>query len=281
MVDLSFVILTWNSKKYLSCCLDSFIEQCNKEEISSEIIIVDNGSTDGTCALVRSYCDKYSAQVHLLSLGKNFGTTYPRNLALRKAQGQTCCVLDSDTEFNFGSIRNVINVLQNDKIGMVAPQLMLPGNIIQNSVKKFPTFLDKIKKIPGIFLNKKVSRKDFYETFPFHDPRPVDTAISACWFFRKSLLDAVGYFDEAIFYAPEDIEYCFRVNNAGLQVVYYPQVSIFHHCQQISHRKPFSKVSKSHLTGLLYYFHKHGGWFFRPTFTDVPHEQIFENFKYM
>jgi GT2 family glycosyltransferase len=153
---------------------------------------------------------------------------------------------------------------------MVVPQLLLPGNIVQNSVKKFPTFLDKIRKIPGIFLSKKVSTNDFYKDFPFSESRAVDTAISACWFFSKKLLETVGFLDEAIFYAPEDVEYCFRVNKAGLQIIYYPQMSILHHTQQITHRKPFSKVSRSHFSGLLYYFHKHGGWISRPTFSHVP-----------
>lgn len=270
MIDLSFVILTWNSEKYLSPCLDSLIQQCSKENISWEIVIVDNGSTDGTQSIAQRYSGKYTDRIHLIPLKKNHGTTYPRNLGLKMAEGQTCCILDSDTEFNFGSIRNVINILLNQRIGMVVPQLLLPGNIIQNSVKKFPTFWDKISKIPGIFLNKKVSSKDFYESFPFYESRPVDTAISACWFFKKTLLDTVGFLDENIFYAPEDVEYCLRVNKSGLQIVYYPLVSISHHTQQISHQKPFSKVSRSHFIGLLYYFKKHGGWFRRPTFPHVP-----------
>jgi len=270
MIDLSFVILTWNSNNYFARCLDSFIAQCLKENISWEIIVVDNGSIDGTCELAKSYCEKFTEQIYLLCLGKNFGTTYPRNLGLKQAKGNNCCILDSDTEFNSGSIRDVLNLLNNENIGMVAPQLLLPGNIVQNSVKKFPTFLDKLSKIPGIIFNKKVSQNDFYETFPFQESRPVDTAISACWFFQKSLLKKVGFLDEAIFYSPEDVDYCLRVNQSGLQIIYFPSVSILHHTQQISHRKPLSKVSRSHFTGLLYYFKKHGGWFQRPTFSHVP-----------
>ncbi len=270
MIDLSFVILTWNSNNYLARCLDSFIIQCQKENISWEIILIDNGSTDGTCELATNYCEKFIEQIHLISLDKNRGTTYPRNLGLKKARGHNCCILDSDTEFNSGCIQDILNLLNNENIGMVAPQLLLPGGKIQNSAKKFPTFFDKISKIPGIFFNKKVSQKDFYDTFPFYKSRPVDTAISACWFFRKSLLESVGFLDETIFYAPEDIDFCLRVNKIGLQIIYFPFVSVMHHTQQISHRRPFSKVSRSHFSGLLYYFNKHGGWFQRPTFPHVP-----------
>lgn len=271
MIDLSFVILTWNSSNYLARCLNSFISQCMKEKISWEIIIVDNGSTDGTQDLVKHYCDMYKDQIHLLPLKKNLGTTYPRNLGLNQAKGNTCCILDSDTEFDSGSIGDVLNLLENENIGMIAPKLLLPGNKIQNSVKKFPTFIDKLSKIPGIIFNKKVSKNDFYEDFPFHESRPVDTAISACWFFQKTLLKKIGFFDEAIFYSPEDVDYCLRVNQAGLQIIYFPNISILHHTQQISHRKPLSKVSRSHFMGLLYYFKKHGGWLHRPTFLHIPY----------
>jgi GT2 family glycosyltransferase len=270
MIDLSFVILTWNSNDYLARCLDSFISECREENISWEIIIVDNGSTDGTCELVERYRGDFNDQMYLFALKENLGTTYPRNLGLKKAKGNNCCILDSDTEFHSGSIRDVLNLLNNENIGMIAPKLLLPGNIIQNSVKKFPTFLDKLSKIPGIIFNKKVSQNDFYEAFPFQESRPVDTAISACWFFKKSLLEKVGFLDETIFYSPEDVEYCLRVNKSGLQVIYFPSVSILHHTQQISHHKPFSKLSRSHFSGLLYYFKKHGGWSQRPTFSHVP-----------
>lgn len=233
------------------------------------MVLVDNGSNDGTCKLAEAYCEKYGTQVHLLSLPKNCGTTYPRNLGLKKIQGLICCILDSDTEFIYGRINSILNLVNRDEIGMVVPQLVLPGNYIQDSVKKFPTFFDKIRKIPGIIFGMAVSKNDFYDAFPFSEPRAVDTAISACWFFKRSMLDVVGFLDEKFFYAPEDVEFCLRVNKASLQIVYYPQVSILHHTQQLSHKKPFSKVSWNHFAGLLYYFTKHGGWFKRPVFPHV------------
>jgi len=267
MIDLSFIILTWNSEKYISRCLESFINQCDIEHISWEIIIIDNGSDDGTAKRVTKYSETYREKLFLFSLESNLGTTYPRNLGLHKAQGRCCCILDSDTEFNSGCIRDILKLIEDEKVGICVPQLLLPGDMVQHSVKKFPTFFDKIKKIPGILFGKNITKSDFYGNFPFIETTTVDTAISACWFFRKSLLEHVGYLDEAIFYSPEDIDYCLRVNQAGLQIIYFPFLIVQHHTQQISHRKPFSKVSMSHFFGLLYYFKKHGGWLRRPVFS--------------
>jgi GT2 family glycosyltransferase len=112
--------------------------------------------------------------------------------------------------------------------------------------------------------NIKTQNTDFYQEFPFKTERDVDTAISACWFIRREHWDKVGDLDEMIFYAPEDLDYSVRVWKAGFRILYYPQFTVLHHTQQITHRKPLSSSSLSHVRGLLYYYLKHGGWFIRP-----------------
>lgn len=266
MIDLSFIILTWNSDRHINRCIDTFMLKCINESIEWEVIIIDNGSIDQTCSFIKKYIENYEDKFKLISLDKNYGTTYSRNIGLDIVKGSACCVLDSDTEFYSGSISDVLNILNDQTIGIVAPKLMFDDGTVQQSVKKFPTFIDKIKKIPGIIFGMGVKKDDFYTFLPMDKSINVDTAISACWFFKKSLLNKIGFLDEKIFYAPEDVEYCYRVHQAGMKIVYYPFLSITHHTQQITHRKPFSSISLSHFFGLLYYFKKHGGWFRRPTF---------------
>jgi len=103
-----------------------------------------------------------------------------------------------------------------------------------------------------------VARGDYYTDFDFTQHQDVDTAISAFWLFRRDLLDKVGYLDENIFYAPEDVDFSLRVWLAGKTVHYFPYFKVIHHTQQISHSNPFDSVSKSHFRDLWYYFHKHG-----------------------
>lgn len=264
---LSFIILTWNSEKYLPACFDSIIEKCNLEGIPFEVIVIDNGSHDGSVGIVEKYLKKFNTHFSLVPLTTNRGTTYPRNLGLKQARGKYVCILDSDTELGEGSITEVLKRLGDDnKIGMIAPRLLLPDGTVQNSVKRFPTILNKLLKIPRIVFGIKTKNADFYEDFPFSDVREVDTAISACWFFRKALIEKVGYLDEKIYYAPEDVDYSLRVWKAGTCLLYYPLFTVRHHTQQITHKKPLSKTSFSHLGGLLHYYRKHGGWFKRPVF---------------
>jgi GT2 family glycosyltransferase len=265
--DISFIILSWNSAQYLKWCLDSIVAKCSEERLPYEIIVIDNGSSDSSVAIMRDYEREDPTTFRLLSLDRNGGTTYSRNLGLKISRGNFLCILDSDTELGSGRLKEIIHQLGvRKKVGIVAPCLILPDGSVQNSVKRFPTLWHKLIKIPKILFGIRTRNADFYEDFPFNGKREVDTAISACWIFHRDLLETVGYLDEKIFYSPEDLDYSHRVRKAGYSILYYPNFRVLHHTQQISHKKPFSKTSLSHLGGLLYYYHKHGGWILRPEF---------------
>jgi len=261
-VRVSFIILTWNSERFLQPCFESIIAKCDQEKIAFEIIVIDNGSTDNSDTIFNRFRARFPVRFHCICLKENRGTTYSRNLGLKQARGRLICILDSDTEFGEGSLLEIIDRLENDHaLGILAPRLLLADRTIQNSVKKFPTFWHKLLKIGKIVFRTQKLDFDFYPDFPFQKETVVDTAISACWFFRRDLLKEVGYLDEKIFYSPEDLDYSVRIRQAGKVIVYFPHFTVLHHTQQISHQKPFSLVSFSHFWGLIYYFKKHGGWF--------------------
>ena len=267
---LSFIILTWNSEKFLQACFKSIIAKCRDEQISFEVIVIDNGSSDNSAQVVKQFNNNYPGSFVLIALDQNTGTTYPRNLGMKQAKGSILCILDSDTELGEGSLTAIISYLQSDRqCGLICPRLQLPDGSTQNSVKKFPTMLDKLIKIPRIVFGIKTGNLDFYPDFPFSNAREIDSAISACWFFRNDLIDYVGWLDEKIFYSPEDLDYSLRVWKSGLKILYYPSFTVLHHTQQITHRKPFSKTSRSHFWGLVYYYRKHGGWVFRQRFAEA------------
>lgn len=267
MPDLSFIILTWNSDKYLKKCFESVLRICRSNSISCEIIIVDNGSSDKTLEITERFARLYQDLFTVIALGCNRGTTYTRNLGLRKAQGTFVCILDSDTEILDGDLVNILDRLSEQPlIGIIAPKLILGDGTIQNSVKKFPTFWLKLLKILKVLFRIQGLDKDFYNDFPFQHETEVDSAISACWFFHRNLLKTVGLLDENIFYSPEDVDFCLRVWISGSSVLYVPSFTVMHYTQQISHKRPLSLVSIRHFTGLLYYFMKHGGWVAAPRF---------------
>ena len=261
-MDISFVILTWNSQKDIEQCIASIHAYCRADQLTYKIFIVDNGSSSDMLDLLKEI--EKQEEIECIYLDKNYGTTYPRNLALKKVESDYVCVLDSDTELKNGSLKQLISEFESRKdIGLIAPRLILENGDIQNSVKKLPTLMEKLLKLKKILRLGSYHQNDFYEDFPFEQIKEVDSAISACWFFPKSTLDKVGLLDENIFYAPEDVDFSLRVWKAGLKIIYYPYFEILHKTQQISHRSPFSKISISHFMGLLYFYRKHGYWFSR------------------
>ncbi len=262
MIKFSFIVLTWNSCQFLEKCFRSIINSCDEERLSYEIIVIDNGSVDGSVGIMNTFLNEFPDTFFVEFLQNNKGTTISRNIGLKKARGQVVCVIDSDTELRNGSLESIYNYLMNhSNTGLIAPKLVMRDGSIQNSVKKFPTFFDKLIKVPRAVLGLNTPNNDFYKNFPFTSIREVDSAISACWFFRREILESVGYLDENIFYSPEDLDFCLRLFKKGLVLLYWPEYIVFHDTQHISHKKPFSKVSRSHFLGLLYYFRKHGGWF--------------------
>ena len=260
-MNISFVILTWNSEKYITKCLQSYCNALSAEGLNAEFIIIDNGSTDNTLKILHNeiplrLLDKY--KIRIINFKKNLGTTISRNVGLKKSEGEYIVICDSDTEFLSGEWRDAIGfILKNADAGILAPLIVFDDGSFQNSVKRFPTVSDKILKILKIFFGFKFKDDDFYNDLDLYSQREVDTATSAFWLMKKSILSEVGFLDEKIFYSPEDIDYCLRAWKKGKKVIFYPQLKIIHHGQQLSHKKPFSKQSFSHLGGLFYYFFKH------------------------
>jgi len=260
-MDLSFVILTWNSEKHIIECLDSIRSTLLGHACTYEIFVVDNFSTDKTRQLLDKYKSEAADGLYTEYLSKNCGTTVSRNLALRKVSGDYVVVLDSDVTLQTDTIRNMIDTLQRDaEIGLVAPKLIYPDGRVQKSTDQFPTILSKFSR----FFFLKNMEKNLQVAA---EPIDVDYAISAVWMFRKSLLDKVGFLDENIFYAPEDADYCLGCWQAGLRVVYTPDAVAVHDAQEISRGFFINRSKLQHFLGLLYFFKKRHFWFSPPAFS--------------
>ncbi len=268
MVDISFIILTMNSQALIEQCLRTYYRSIAQAGLTAEFIVVDNGSQDRTVETAKNIFLQMpiNCSGQIIKLPKNLGTTKSRNLGLKKITGRFCVVCDSDTEFISGDWRKAINYLEENKqVGIITGRLYYEDKTTQQSVKRFPTLGDKLLKLRKTFLKMPESTTDYYGNFDWEQAQEVDTAISAFWLLRKELLDEIGYLDEKIFYAPEDIDFCLRVWKSGKKVVYFPKIEILHKTQRISHAKPLSYIALSHFLALLYYFSKHRYWFSRKT----------------
>lgn len=260
-MDVSFVILTWNSSDYIKRCINSYAGVLDREGLCAEFLIVDNGSQDNTVDVIKREIEPHlSAQtmVQIIQFDKNYGTTISRNIALRQAIGKYLIICDSDTEYHEGKLTDALDFLDaNRDVGIIAPLLLWPDGEPQPTVRKFPTFFAKALKIVSILFNIHLKDYDFYPDFPWSNIQRVQTAASACWIFKRELIESVGYLDEKIFYSPEDLDYCYRMWKIGLKLIFFPEIKIYHHAQRLSRKNPFSRHALSHFGGLLYYFKKH------------------------
>lgn len=258
-MDLSFIILTWNSANFIESCLDSVLRSLSSSEFEAEIFVVDNGSVDATRTILQAQEAANPGLVKPILLSENHGTTYSRNLGLKKSVGKYIVVMDSDVEVFDDTIKVLVSVLEGDtSIGLVAPKLIYPDGQIQKSTDEFPTVISKVRRF--FFLRAIEKNMSEYTT-----PTQVDYAISAMWVLRRELLDRIGFLDENIFYAPEDADYCLSCWRHGYKVVYYPQAVAVHRTQELSRGLALNRAKIEHLRGLLYYFRKHRYLFSAPS----------------
>src|SRR5210317_2177336 len=144
-MDLSFIILTWNSESYLDACLASVYSCLQDEALTYEILVVDNGSSDGTVAKLKAHSETRNGLIKPIYLTQNMGTTVSRNLALRKASGRYLCVMDSDVELAPGLFPPLLEILDSEpSSGMVVPKINYPNGHWQKSIDRFPTLTHKM-----------------------------------------------------------------------------------------------------------------------------------------
>ncbi len=259
-MDLSFVILTWNSEKYIAKCLSSIVISLESSPLNYEVLIADNGSQDNTIKVIK---EQTGTKIRLIEIGRNTGTTYPRNLAVKKAKGEYICIIDSDVEIFPGTIETLLSdIKKKTSVGLVVPKLIYPGGNLQKSTDQFPTAFQKVYRY--FFLKKIEDRENKKKNHL--TPIFVDYAISALWVIKRSIFIKVGMLDEKIFYSPEDVDFCLRLWKAGYKVFYDPTIVAIHHTQEISRGFKFNFAFIQHIKGLGYYFLKHRYFVKKPQF---------------
>ena len=261
-MKLSAIILSWNSQFHIRECLTSLFLSLSNELESFEIFIVDNGSKDQSKEIVGDIVSNHPEIIKPIYLDSNTGTTYSRNLALKQAAGEYILILDSDVVVPQGIFTRLLDILnESPRVGMVVPMLVYRNGNFQKSTDDFPTLFTKLRRY---FLLKNIEQNESKGVGS--DNQLVDYAISAFWLLKKEVVENVGRLDEGIFYAPEDVDYCLRIWQAGYKIVYVPSIKVMHDAQEISRGFKLNKAFWEHLKGLSYYFVKHRYCFKKPRF---------------
>lgn len=259
MHDIAFVILTWNSAACIERCLAAITQAAASLDVLT--CVIDNGSSDETPAILRRAAEQMpELSLELIALPENCGTTISRNLGIRRVadQARYLCILDSDAFITEAALRDMMRVLEGDpSAGIVGPMLQSEDGTVQNSGRAVPTLTLKLLKVlPIASLRRHGEQMEEIEKPP-GAVVPVGYLMSACWLMKSSLVREIGFLDEHIFYAPEDVEYCLRAWTHGRRVLYDGRVAITHVWQRLSRRKLLSRHNWEHLKGLAYLFFKY------------------------
>jgi GT2 family glycosyltransferase len=225
-VDVTVIIVSWNCRDRLDDCLRS-IEQA-PDQVSREVVIVDNGSQDGTPEHVR----KHWPQVRLVALPRNHGFGAANNVGFASAAGDYILVLNPDTRILPGMLTTMLDTLRADpSIGCVGARHYNPDMSLQWSMDDFPSLLNEsihycdVYRLP--FLRGWLRRK--YPRWSDHDePRDVDWVNGACMMVPRAVYAATGGFDDYFFLFAEELDWCLRIWRAGWRVRFLPAAGLIH-----------------------------------------------------
>ena len=219
---VSILIVNWNTRDKLRACLAS-IRQFPTDE-PSEVIVVDNASSDGSAEMVRAEFP----EVRLIEPGSNTGYARGNNLAFAAAKGEWLLTLNPDTEFEDKSIQIALNELRvKTSFGSCTVRLVGPDGKRQDSIRAFPTVGNIFAALFG--RGDKYRLKAFDYTNPGSAPQPMGTFI----LFRKTALEAVGDpaapFDERFPIFFNDVDLLKRLQDAGWPCWYSAAGHVLHH----------------------------------------------------
>lgn len=228
MKDVSIIIVNWNTRDILRDCLASAYAQT--QDISYELIVVDNASIDGSAELVK----RDFPEVVLIENNENRGFGAANNQGMRIAKGRYALLLNSDTIILDGAIQKTLRYSdQHPEAGVVGCMAVWPDGRRQNTCFRFGSlplvalssllFFRMAKPFRIPFLHP-----DRYLNLDFNQEHNVD-AVAGCFFLvRQEVIQQVGMFDEDFFMYGEEAEWCFRIHKAGWVIRYFPGAQIIH-----------------------------------------------------
>lgn len=226
--ELSIVILNYNTRDLTLDCLASLRKVKNESDF--EIILCDNGSSDGSVEAIK---EKYP-EVIIIENNANLGFAKGNNAAKNIAKGEYILFLNTDTIVYKDTIRKTLDYLKEHKdVGAVTCKLVLnDGSLDKDARRSFPTpwvsFTHLALPLDRLFPKSKLFARYWYGYISPDTTHDADVLQGAYFLAPKKLLDEVGWFDEDYFLDGEDIDLCWKIKEKGYRLVYYPEVSILH-----------------------------------------------------
>ena len=265
MLDLGIVIVNWNTCELLRRCLETVL--ASEGDLRIRTVVVDNASEDDSADMV----ERHFPHVELIANHDNLG--YPRgnNIGLRhlgfrglgavaKAAPRYALLLNPDTELPRDALVQMVRFMDSrPDVGVAGPKLILTDGSLDRACRRgFPTPMVSFYHYSGLARlfpgNRRFGRYNM--TFVDEDHElEVDSVVGAYMQVRKTVIDRIGLMDEAFFMYGEDLDWAFRVKQAGYKVWYHPSVTVHHVKRAASRKSP--KAQFEFWRAMLIFYRKH------------------------
>jgi len=236
-IDVSIIIVNWNTKDILKDCLQSVYEQAG--DVKFEVILIDNASTDGSVEMIRDEFPK----VVVIQNSENRGFAAANNQAIAIARGRYALLLNSDTVVLNGAVAKTAAFSDaHPEAAVVGCRVLNPDRTLQRSCFMFPSLLNML--LSSSYLYKLFPKSKFFGRqhltwWEMDDEREVDIVMGCFMLVRMEVIEQIGVMDERFFMFGEETDWCYRFHKAGWKVLFTPIARIIHlHGASTKQRRP-------------------------------------------
>ncbi|MWV46690.1 glycosyltransferase [Paenibacillus sp. HJL G12] len=251
-MDLSILIVNYNTCQLTIDCLRSVFE--SKTQYAFEVIVIDNNSHDGSVETIQ----KEFPAVTLIANKDNTGFAKANNQGMAVAKGRYVLLLNSDTVIPKDTLQTMIAFMdEQPKVGASGCKIILPDGSLDKACKRgFPTPSASFYYAFGFSKlfpdNPRFNQYQLGHLDP-DDEYPVDCLVGAFMLVRRETLKQVGGLDETFFMYGEDIDWCYRIKQAGWDIHYYPKTTIVHYKGGSARRRPVRIIYEFHRAMIVFH----------------------------
>ncbi len=256
-MDLSVIIVSWNTKKLLKKNLNALFQ--STPGFDFEVFVVDNDSCDGSVEMVKNEFP----QAKLIANNKNVGFAAANNMAIKQAKGEYILLLNPDMRIFPDTLNKMLSWMEEHPQAGIASCKLVDGNeeIIPH-VRRFPRFWEQSAialKLPHIFPG--ILNKYILKNFDYDNEAEVDSVRGSFFMIRKEVIEELGGLDERYFIWFEEVDYCKQAKKAGWKVMYTPVPRCLDYVGKSFVQVPKGKTQKYFQDSMLKYFRKwHPAW---------------------
>jgi len=247
---VTVAVVNYNAGEYLEKCLRSILAE--GRSVSTEIIVVDNASTDGSSNRIRSGFP----DVTLIALEKNLGYGGGANEAFAVASGEVFLLLNADIELEEGCLSSLLRFMEeHPQSGIVGCRLLESDRSPQRSCRSFPSLSGYLFETTGLyrlFPKSAIFGAYHMSTMDYDMPARIDVPLGALLAVRREVWRELGGMDRRFFMYSEETDLCYRAHKRGWEIWYSPDSVAIHHGGKSTDSMPVRMFVENHRSRVLF-----------------------------